>query len=224
MENIYYILISAIAYLVGSFPTAYLVVRFLCGKDIRKFGSKNVGALNTHRILKEYKGERIALIGFLIVLLIDLAKGVGVVIFAQKFIPHSILSLFLASFFVVLGHNYSIFLKFDGGRGAACIMGILLYMDPLSLLMWGLPVLFTAILTQYILAKKGLEKKINYLKISELFSVMKTQMLGRIIGLIIGTLVLYFFNKIIFYSTVGAMILLLVRNKKRLENYLNNLK
>jgi len=157
-----FFLISLIAYLIGSFPTAYLITKKLTGKDIRKIGSGNIGATNAFRALKEVGKKKLALIVFLMVLVVDMAKGAGSIFLAQKFFPENLIPiLILTSFFVVLGHNYSIFLKFTGGRGAACLMGVLVYLKPVSLLVWGLPVLFCAIPAQIILEKMGKVEKIN---------------------------------------------------------------
>ena len=214
-------LISLIAYLIGSFPTAYFFVKGFTGQDIRKIGSGNVGALNTLRAIKEEKSAKLALVGFIFVLIIDMGKGALAVFSAQQLLGYNLfLVLILAAFFVVLGHNYSIFFKFKaGGRGAACLMGILLYLDPISILVWGLPIIFLSILAQLILEKKGLEKKINWKKFSEIFSIMGTQVAGRMAGLILALIPLYFYNPQIFLPIAAGTILLLIKNIPRFKEY-----
>jgi glycerol-3-phosphate acyltransferase PlsY len=152
------ILISIISYLIGSFPTAYLLVKKITGQDIRKIGSGNIGAMNVVRALKD-KSKKLAIIGFLVVLIVDMAKGALSIFFAQFFLPLSPLALIIAAFFVILGHNYSVFLKFAGGRGAASLIGILLYLDIFSFLIWALPVVLCTILAQIILERLLLRKK-----------------------------------------------------------------
>jgi acyl-phosphate glycerol 3-phosphate acyltransferase len=218
MANFYLILIIVISYLIGSFPTAYLWVKKFSGQDIRKIGSGNVGAINVIRALKE-KSKKLALIGFLIVLIIDMAKAGLSIFFAQLFLPFNSLALIIASFFVVFGHNYSLFLKFAGGRGAACLIGILLYLDPFSLIIWGLPIIFFTILFQIILEKIGFERKINWRKISEMVALLGTQMAGRMAGLILGLIPLYFYNPQIFLPLAAGTILLLIRNLPRFKGY-----
>jgi len=140
---------------------------------------------------------------------------------AQKFFPENLIPiLILTSFFVVLGHNYSIFLKFTGGRGAACLMGVLVYLKPVSLLVWGLPVLFCAIPAQIILEKMGKVEKINWKKPFEvLMMVIGKQMAGRMAGLILAPIPLYFYNPQIFLLAAAGTILLLIKNIPRFEGY-----
>ena len=216
-----FFLISLIAYLIGSFPTAYLITKKLTGKDVRKIGSGNIGATNAFRALKEAGKKKLALIIFLMILIVDMAKGAGPIFLAQKFFPENLIPiLILTSFFVVLGHNYSIFLKFTGGRGAACLMGILVYLKPISLLVWGLPVLFCAIPAQIILEKMGKVEKINWKKPFEiLMMVVGKQMAGRMAGLILAPIPLYFYNPQIFLPLAAGTILLLIKNIPRFEEY-----
>ena len=216
-----FFLISLIAYLIGSFPTAYLITKKLTGKDIRKIGSGNIGATNAFRALKEVGKKKLALVVFLMVLVVDMAKGAGSIFLAQKFFPENLIPiLILTSFFVVLGHNYSIFLKFTGGRGAACLMGVLVYLKPVSLLVWGLPVLFCAIPAQIILEKMGKVEKINWKKPFEvLMMVIGKQMAGRMAGLILAPIPLYFYNPQIFLLVAAGTILLLIKNIPRFEGY-----
>jgi acyl-phosphate glycerol 3-phosphate acyltransferase len=212
------VIVIVISYLIGSFPTAYLWVKKFSGQDIRKIGSGNVGAMNVIRALKE-KSKKLALIGFLIVLIIDMAKASLSIFFAQLFLPFSSLALIIASFFVVLGHNYSLFLRFNGGRGAACLIGILLYLDPFSLIVWGLPIIFFTMLFQIILEKIGFERKINWRKISEIVALLGSQMAGRMAGLILALIPLYFYNPQIFLPLAAGTILLLIRNLPRFKAY-----
>jgi glycerol-3-phosphate acyltransferase PlsY len=129
-----------------------------------------------------------------------------------------LISLVLSAAFVVLGHNYSIFLKFQGGRGAACLMGIFLYLDPLSLIIWGVPILIASIITELILEKRAV------FKISQLFSAIGTQMVGRVIGIVLGVIFLYFYNVQIFYISLIPVILLLIKNIDRVKKYFQELK
>ncbi|MDD5127593.1 MAG: glycerol-3-phosphate acyltransferase [Dehalococcoidales bacterium] len=114
------------AYLLGSFPTAYVIARLRKGFDIRQVGSRNLGAMNVF-----YK------VGFaegLLVLAGDIGKGAAGVAFA-RFLGTPELVQFLSGIFVVIGHNFPVFLKFHGGRGGASCIGILIYLMP-----WGIPI------------------------------------------------------------------------------------
>ncbi len=124
------VIVTIIAcYLLGSFPTSYLVGKILRGIDIRKFGSGNVGATNTFRVLGPGPG--------ILVLLIDIAKGlISVSLVAPYIASHFNTSLslaclrILAGISVIAGHNWSIFLGFKGGKGVATSAGVLLGISP----------------------------------------------------------------------------------------------
>jgi len=244
MVTLNLILISLAAYLLGSFPTAYLVVKRFSGRDIRGIGSGNVGSMNVVRALKE-KSKKLAAVGFLIVLFIDMIKGALAVFLAQKFFLANLIGLILATFFVVLGHNYSVFLKFTplekpvptssitgkirnfltgftGGRGAASLIGIMLYFDIFSFLIWGFVMVVASIVAQIVLEKSGLAEKINWKKISEIISLLGKQMAGRMAGLIFAPLCLYFYNPQIFLPIVAGTILLLIKNIPRVKGYLKS--
>ncbi len=112
-----------ISYLVGSIPTAYLFGRFLKGIDIRKFGSGNVGATNALRVLGKGPG--------ITVLLLDMAKGAIAVLFLPDiFAPRTGMTDTAISVILglacILGHNWTVFLKFRGGKGVATTFGVLL--------------------------------------------------------------------------------------------------
>jgi glycerol-3-phosphate acyltransferase PlsY len=122
-----------LAYLIGSFPTAYLVARLRKGVDIRDVGSHNVGAMNVFYKVGFWDG--------MVVLLTDIGKGAAGVAVAKYLVgtdyyfwtPY--IWQYLAGFFVILGHNFPVFLKFKGGKGGACCIGILMFLMP-----WGVPI------------------------------------------------------------------------------------
>ena len=105
----------AIAFLLGSFPTAFLVGKYLMGIDIRSVGNRNVGALNTYRQMGKKAG--------LFVLVIDAGKGV-LAIYAGRLLGAPDFVLFVAAFAATMGHNFSPFLGFRGGKGTAIVLGI----------------------------------------------------------------------------------------------------
>ena len=124
--DIVFIVISLVAaYLIGSFPTAYIVARLRKGVDIREIGSHNLGAMNVF-----YK------VGFaegMLVLAIDIGKGASGVALA-RLLGTGLVVQMLAGVVVVLGHGFPVFLRFQGGRGGAACIGILAYLMP-----WGIP-------------------------------------------------------------------------------------
>lgn len=119
-----------IAYIIGSFPTSYLIGRIFYKTDIRESGSGNSGATNTLRTFGAKAG--------IAVLIIDVLKGVLAIIIAQK------LAVFSSGFYayniitstsalaVILGHIYSIFLKFKGGKGVATTAGVFMTLMPVG--------------------------------------------------------------------------------------------
>jgi glycerol-3-phosphate acyltransferase PlsY len=115
--------IVAAAYVLGSLPTAYLLVRLRTGDDIRSKGSGNVGGTNALRTA----GWRVGVV----VTLVDIAKGVIAVWLMQRFNPESgwIAAALLAA---VIGHCYPVWLGFAGGKGVATGFGVFLVIAPLS--------------------------------------------------------------------------------------------
>ena len=109
------------AYVVGSVPTAYILVRWMEGEDIRDVGSRNVGALNAYNRTGAGAG--------LLVLLVDTAKG-ALAVAAPLLLGVDPWVLFITSPLVVVGHNWPVFLNFRGGKGAAAIFGISLVIVP----------------------------------------------------------------------------------------------
>jgi len=112
----------AISYFIGSIPTAYIFGKVLKGVDIRKFGSRNVGATNAMRLLGKGPG--------ILVLLLDMLKGfIAVVFLGNIFIPanaESAASRILLGLACILGHNWTMFLGFKGGKGMATTLGVLI--------------------------------------------------------------------------------------------------
>ena len=121
LESLAIISLAVAAYVVGSVPTAYLVVRMVRGEDIRNVGSHNVGALNTYNRIGAWAG--------LTVLLVDTAKGV-LAVAAPRLLGLDDWVLFVTTPLVVAGHNWPVFLNFRGGKGAAAIFGISLVIVP----------------------------------------------------------------------------------------------
>jgi glycerol-3-phosphate acyltransferase PlsY len=113
-----------VSYLIGSIPTAYIFGRALKRIDIRKFGSGNVGATNALRVLGKPAG--------IVVLVLDILKGFVAVFFLGNIIVARITGIsdittrVLLGLSCICGHNWTIFLRFKGGKGMATTMGVLL--------------------------------------------------------------------------------------------------
>ncbi|MFQ5835966.1 MAG: glycerol-3-phosphate 1-O-acyltransferase PlsY [bacterium] len=135
-----------IGYLIGSVPSGYLIARFLKGIDIREYGSGNIGFANTLRVLGLFPG--------LAVLVADIAKGavsVGAGILFASFIGISPQiaggTLGLSS---IIGHNWSVFLKFRGGKGVATTAGVFLVLTPFPFMFSALAMALVMGLTRYV--------------------------------------------------------------------------
>jgi len=115
------IILTVFAYLLGSIPIAFILGKWLYGKDISQLGNHNVGTVNAWR---EF-GWRIGVI----VLILDMTKGAAVMALILVF-GFNELTAFAMALAVTLGHNFSIFLNFKGGKGAATVLGLSLVVVP----------------------------------------------------------------------------------------------
>lgn len=119
------IVITAVAaYLIGSVPTGYIIVKVAKGQDIREIGSGSTGATNVKRVM----GKK----WFFITLLLDAFKGALPVILAKIFcVSFTGIGLLpvIAAIAVILGHSKSIFLKFTGGKSVASGVGTILALN-----------------------------------------------------------------------------------------------
>ena len=147
MDWLVAISLSLGAYFLGSIPSAYILVYLVKGVDIRQHGSKNVGALNTY--------HQVGAWGALLVLLADAAKGVAAVV-VPAWLGAPDWTVFATTLLVVAGHNWPLFLKFRGGKGAAAILGISLALVPVLTLIALGPVVLIALLSRNVVIAAGL--------------------------------------------------------------------
>jgi glycerol-3-phosphate acyltransferase PlsY len=117
-----FIVFGAIAYLLGSIPTAVWLGKMKYGVDVREHGSKNAGATNTFRVLGKKPG--------IVVLIIDILKGfVAVTLPTMIFIEGQadIVNVqLICAIVVVLGHVFPVFASFNGGKGVATSLGVVI--------------------------------------------------------------------------------------------------
>jgi glycerol-3-phosphate acyltransferase PlsY len=137
-----------IAYLIGSIPTGFLVTKIFVGGDIRNAGSKNVGATNVYRVAGKLPG--------FLTLIIDIVKGIIAVTlvadFFYTYLPDIDYMFYkpLLGLIAILGHIYSVFLKFKGGKGVATTIGVTGAIAPLVLLVSLVVWLIVFIPTSYV--------------------------------------------------------------------------
>ena len=125
-----------ISYLLGAIPFAHIFTKLFSKKDILKVGWKKSSSSNVL--------ANVGKIPALLTFLFDVLKGFIVVFIAKELgLPFEVLAI--AGFLAVIGHNFSIFLNFNGGRGIATILGACLAFNPFIAFMALIPVILTAI-------------------------------------------------------------------------------
>jgi acyl phosphate:glycerol-3-phosphate acyltransferase len=113
------------SYLLGAIPTSYLLSRFFAGIDLRQHGSGNLGATNLYRVL----GWKYAIPAALV----DIAKGfIPVLVFAPRVSDSQLFALACGAV-AILGHVFSVFVGFKGGKGVATAAGVMLGLAPVAL-------------------------------------------------------------------------------------------
>lgn len=110
------------AYLLGAVPAAYLIAKWARGIDLRQHGSGNVGASNVITVVSKRWG--------IAVILFDLVKGM-LAIYVAKWIELSVIQQVAVGLATIIGHNWSVFLRFSGGRGGLTIGGVVIALAPL---------------------------------------------------------------------------------------------
>jgi glycerol-3-phosphate acyltransferase PlsY len=155
--NKIYLTVAVMAYLLGSIPFGYLLVRIFRGEDIRLTGSGNIGATNVAR--SGAKGLGIA------TLVLDALKGALAVWLAAAlagskynlcgdFIQHpcapALRLMSLAALFAVLGHVFPVWLRFKGGKGVATALGVFCILFPKAILLALAVFILIVAITRYV--------------------------------------------------------------------------
>jgi glycerol-3-phosphate acyltransferase PlsY len=149
-----FVAVALVGYLLGSIPFGVIISKWQAGVDVRRYGSGRMGATNVLRVA----GKKAAVLAAVL----DLVKGVLAVIFAGLLFGDEYLLVgdsglwwlvrsaqVLAALCAIAGHRWSIFLKFQGGRGVATFFGGLLVLCPLAALFGGEVLILGAGLTRY---------------------------------------------------------------------------
>lgn len=130
-----------VAYLIGSIPFGYLIVRGKFGADIRQTGSGGTGATNVSRRAGKLAG--------VVTLLLDALKGAAAVFFARA-ATGSEWIVAGAAVAVIVGHIFPVWLGFRGGKGVATGAGVFVVLTPVAVLSAGIVFLATVITTRYV--------------------------------------------------------------------------
>ncbi|HEY3839427.1 MAG TPA: glycerol-3-phosphate 1-O-acyltransferase PlsY [Bryobacteraceae bacterium] len=136
------LLAAVIAYLLGSIPFGYIIVRSLTGSDIRASGSGNIGATNVLRTTGRAAG--------IVTLLLDCAKGYLAVWLASWLTGGNPCWTSLAAVAAILGHGYPVFLGFKGGKAVATTVGAFLFLTPAAIAAVTLVFVVAVALTRFI--------------------------------------------------------------------------
>ncbi|MBM3155423.1 MAG: glycerol-3-phosphate 1-O-acyltransferase PlsY [Chloroflexi bacterium] len=147
-----FVLVALIGYLVGAIPFAFIISKRIAGIDISKHGSGNIGGTNVLRVLGLKAGA--------IVMALDLTKAIVPVLLARFIIGNSILTIagfplnwqcgqVITALAVMVGHNWSVYIKFRGGKGAAAYYGSWLAIWPVATLVGGAILILTVWLSKY---------------------------------------------------------------------------
>ena len=135
------ILILIFSYLLGAIPNGLIFGKIIWKKDLRKFGSKNIGATNAWRVLGKPAG--------IFIFLLDFMKGAISVWLAETFVNTPTVMV-LAGIFAILGHTFSIYLKMHGGKGVATGLGVIAMMMPKVTLIVFVTWLVIVLITRYV--------------------------------------------------------------------------
>lgn len=130
-----------VAYLVGSIPFGYLIVRKKIGADIRQTGSGGTGATNVSRRAGKTAG--------VLTLLLDAAKGCAAVVIAQV-VSGDDWVIAVAAVAALVGHIFPVWLSFHGGKGVATSVGVFLVLAPVALLCAGVIFIAIVVTTRYV--------------------------------------------------------------------------
>ena len=184
-----YLLTGVIAYLVGSIPSGLILGRLFWHRDLRKYGSHNIGATNAWRTLGKVAG--------IIVFLADSLKGQAGVLLGLSLVGTPLAAV-IGGLLAIVGHSFSLFLRFHGGKGVATSLGVLtMLMGNVTLIVFAL--WFTIVyMTRYV----------------SLGSVV-----AGVLTPILAALFAYPMEYIVF--TVIAALLVIVRHRENIKRLMN---
>ena len=184
-----YLLMGVLAYLVGSIPSGLILGKLFWHTDLRKYGSHNIGATNAWRTLGKVPG--------IIVFLADSLKGQAGVLLGLSLVGTPLAAV-IGGLLAIIGHSFSIFLRFRGGKGVATSLGVLtMLMGNVTLIVFAL--WFTIVyMTRYV----------------SLGSVV-----AGVLTPILAALFAYPMEYIVF--TVIAALLVIVRHRENIKRLMN---
>jgi len=155
-----------LGYVIGSIPSAYIIGRLMGKIDVRQEGDGRISASAVHK--------RLGVVPFVLVVIMDVGEGV-LAVFVAGMLTESLLVVLIAGFAAVVGHNWSVFLKFKGGLGATTIYGVLV-----TLVWWQLLVVAAAAFILFLIMKRkksGLSTAVLIIALSIVLFVQKSPLI-----------------------------------------------
>lgn len=194
------IIVILLSYLLGSIPWAFIVVKVFYRENLGQKGTGNIGAMNSYDITGN-KWIGIA------VFILDCIKGIAAILIARLISNDTIMIISLAGFFVVLGHNYSVFMKFKGGRGLSSAVGVSLMINHLLIIIWAI-----IWVIEYYMIKRNVHIANT---VATVFSPVFLILINEI--LIMKFMIIpKFTGELLFYLSIAICLLILIRHIKPL--------
>lgn len=177
--------VAGVSYILGSIPSSFIMAKLLKGIDLRDHGSGNLGAANTFRIL----GAKAAVP----VLIIDVGKGFLAVKIVSLIGIDNFIFIALAALMAIIGHNYSVFVKFSGGKGVGTTTGAFLAIVPAAVLIC-LSIWLILLLTTRIVSVASIAASIALpiaVIVSKYYLEIETDIMAIILSAIVAAVVVY---------------------------------
>lgn len=170
--------ILILSYVLGSLPFGLIVGLYWKKVDIRRYGSGNIGATNVYRALGRGPGA--------VVFTLDILKGLIPVMISRAILPDSSLLAVGVAMLAILGHTFSVFLKFRGGKGAATSLGVIIGLDwRIALITFGVWAIVLAIFRYVSLASIA-----GAIAVPTMMFVLDMPLSYKVFGLIAGACVI----------------------------------
>ena len=171
------LLFCAIAYLIGAIPFALIIGKLFYNTDIRTMGSGNLGTTNTFRCLGKKAG--------VMVFILDISKGAIPTLIATMLLDSTI-SAILVGICAILGHSFSIFMKFKGGKAVATTVGVFIVLVPGAILLAAVIFFLVFGITRYV----SLSSMIGAISLPIWIILFYENILLTIFGIIIAILII----------------------------------
>ena len=192
------IIVVIVSYIIGSIPWAYIIVKLFYSEDLRQKGTGNIGAMNSFEITgRKWIG--------IAVFILDCLKGIISIILARILSGDDVITVSTAGFFVIVGHNFSVFMRFKGGRGLSSAVGVSLMINPVLFVIWALI---------WITVYKFIKKDIHIANVSA--TILSPAIISILPGLFLikFNIINNFDQDKLIFLTIAICILILIRHLK----------